>query len=581
MACDHEDHSDIDSLFGDDELDDEESQDTQTPRPVISFPRAAAVSQNVGTIAPFPVPSSSEHTSSGSISSASIPLTRNSVEPHSRPEARGKRNASPPAAQPNKKRRVESNDSASSMNLRTARKPVDASGLPTSAERVPTTEVLQAARNLLAPRTGPSRSRHKATKPSRKPAPITAVVSGTGSAVDPVVIPDDNSGSVSSSVQIPSTQNAAQASTSRRLTRSQEAHTLLEALPADPTDVLSQTLRTILKTPTTISHSRNHTPRDIAVYLANGRYTGTPFLRLLRHLAGPNRLKDAKAGLEQLKKLVEAMRMTEEASKPVAASQSSAASTPMPVTPDTPSLTAFPAAETSTILHPSGLGFELDPFTYPGFSFDTEVGAPVDINKTPQPPSDIVIDPQLLALEHDPSYTQPVPNDAQGLDLSLDELLGALPPPPIPVPGVDLPTGAIGSTEAMDLIGWDELCNLPLDLDAWSSIPVSPTSVVPLVQPAVAPFQAAAQFQRPFTSATQITQRVPKQSDLPPGGIRVPTRTEASALLERARARKAELQAKIKSARRQAWGCMVEAAVERNLLGKLRERGVGDNAFND
>ncbi|KAG8688973.1 hypothetical protein FRC09_012634, partial [Ceratobasidium sp. 395] len=256
MACDHEDHSDIDSLFGDDEFYDEESRDTQTPCPAISFPRAAAVSQNVGTIAPFPVPSSSEHTSSGSISSASIPLTRNSVEPCLRPEARGKRNASPPAAQPNKKRRVESNDTASSMNLRTARKPVgepidlrravlqkrtltlgsDASGLPTSAERAPTTEVLQAARNLLAPRTGPSRSRHKATKPSRKPAPITAVVSGTGSAVDPVVIPDDNSGSVSSSVQIPSTQNAAQASTSRRLTRSQEAHTLLEALPADPTD---------------------------------------------------------------------------------------------------------------------------------------------------------------------------------------------------------------------------------------------------------------------------------------------------------------------------------------------------------
>ncbi|KAG8679036.1 hypothetical protein FRC08_017269, partial [Ceratobasidium sp. 394] len=123
MTLNHEDRSDLDSLFGDDEYDELENdnQDPQPPRSVISFPRAAIVSQNVGTIAPFPVPSSSEHHSSGCISSASIPLTRNSVEPHSRPEARGKRNASPRADQPSKKRRVESDDALSGANARVAK----------------------------------------------------------------------------------------------------------------------------------------------------------------------------------------------------------------------------------------------------------------------------------------------------------------------------------------------------------------------------------------------------------------------------------------------------------------------------
>ncbi|KAG9120810.1 hypothetical protein FRC07_003548, partial [Ceratobasidium sp. 392] len=561
MTSDREDHSDLESLFGEDQSCDEHENDRQATRPpcsVISLPRAATVLQNVGTIAPFPVPVSSEHHSSGCISSASIPLMRNSVEPQSRPEARGKRNASPQPGQSNKKRRVES-DSAPNIKTRATKQLVgeptdlrravlqkrtltsgsDASGLPTSTECVLAADALQAARNLLAPRTSTPRSRLKNTKGRRKTVPSTTVASGTGSAADPVVIPGDTT---SSAPTLQSNQNPAQP-TSRRLTRSQEAHALLEALPTDPTDVLSQTLRTILKTPTTISHSRNNTPRDIAVYLANGRFTGTPFLRLLRHLAGPDRLKDTKTGLEWLKKLVEAMRTMEEASKPAAPSQSSAASTPVPVTPDTPSVTSFPAAEPSTVLHPSGLGFEQDLFTYSGVSFDVSASAPVDLSKQPQPSSDIVIDPQLLALDQNQIYSQTAPSDAPNLDLNLDGLLGALPPPPLPDSGLDLSTIDMeGTAGAMDLVGWEELCNMPLDLDA------------------LCPMPTPSMFQRPFTSATQITQRVPKQSDLPPGGIRIPARTEALALLERARARKAELQAKIKSARRQAWGCMVEAA---------------------
>ncbi|KAG8747290.1 hypothetical protein FRC10_001469 [Ceratobasidium sp. 414] len=590
MTLNHEDRSDLDSLFGDDEYDELENdeQDFQPPRSVISFPRAAAVSQNVGTIAPFPVPSSSEHHSSGYISSASIPLTRNSVEPRSRLGARGKRNASPRADQPSKKRRVESGDSSSSAKIRVAKQLAgeptdlrravrtltsgsDAFGLPTPAERARPADALQTALNLLAPRTTSVQNRSRALRGSRKTTPSTTAISGTGSATDPVVIPDDNACSTSTSSQTPSAKNPAQSLASRRLTRSQEAHALLESLPTDPTDILSQTLRTILKTPTTISHSRNSTPRDIAVYLANGRHTGTPFLRLLRHLVGPTRLKDTKTGVELLKKLVEAMRMTGEASKSVVASQSSAASTPTPVTPGMPSAVSFPIAEAAAAPYPSGYGLEPDLFTHPEFSLDALVCAPVDLDKEPQPLSDIIIDPQLLALEQDPNYPQAAPNDAQNFDFNFEELLGALPLPSFPVPGIDPPTNSTEyGAEAMDLLGWDELSNIPLDLDSWCAVPTASMSVAPYTQPASTPLQPTVLSQRPFTSATQITQRVSKQSDLPPGGIRIPSRAEALALVERARARKTEIEAKIKSARRQAWGCMVEAAVERNLLGKLR-----------
>ncbi|KAG9091881.1 hypothetical protein FRC06_000346 [Ceratobasidium sp. 370] len=601
MTLNHEDRSDLDSLFGDDELDELENDehDFQPPRSVISFPRAAVVSQNVGTIAPFSVPSSSEHHSSGYISSASIPLTRNSVEPHPRSEARGKRNASPRADQPSKKRRVESDDSSSSAKTRVAKqlageptdlRPAvlqkrtltfgsDAFGLPTPADRARPADALQAALNLLAPRTTSAQSRPRAL--NGKTLPSTAAISGTGSATDPVVIPDDNAASMPVS-QTPSAKNPAQSLASRRLTRSQEAHALLESLPTDPTDILSQTLRTILKTPTTISHSRNSTPRDIAVYLANGRYTGTPFLRLLRHLAGPTRLKDTKTGLELLKKLVETMRMTGEASKPVMASQSSAASTPMPVTPGMPSAVSFPAAETAIVPYSPGSGLESDLFAHPEFSLDASVCAPADLNKAPQPLSDIVIDPQLLALSQGSNHLQVAPSDAQNFDFNFEELLGALPLPPFPVPGIDPPTNPTEySAETMDFPGWDELSNIPLDLDTWCPMPTASTPAVPYTQPAVTPLQSTVPSQRPFTYATQITQRVSKQSDLPPGGIRIPSRTEALALMERARARKAEIEAKIKSARRQTWGCMVEAAVQRNLLGRLRGGGFGDEAVDD
>ncbi|KAG9075434.1 hypothetical protein FS749_012905 [Ceratobasidium sp. UAMH 11750] len=221
--------------------------------------------------------------------------------------------------------------------------------------------------------------------------------------------------------------------------------------------------------------------------------------------------------------------------------------------------------------------FEPGLFAHPGFSLEASVYAPVGLDKEPQPLPDVMIDPQLLALSQDPNPLQAAPNDAQNFDFNFEELLGALPLPSLPVPGIDPPTNpAEYGLETTDLLGWDELSNIPTDPDSWCAMPAVSTSTMPYTQPAVPPLQFTAPSQRPFTDATQITQRVPKESDLPPGGIRIPSRTEAHALMERARARKAELEAKIKSARRQAWGCMVEAAVERNLLGKLRAGGVED-----
>ncbi|QRV75149.1 hypothetical protein RhiJN_03164 [Ceratobasidium sp. AG-Ba] len=564
MAIDDGDHSDLDSLFGDG-LSDNETQNLQPSRAVISFPRVAVASQNVGTIAPSPVLSSSEHHSSGSLSSASIPLTRDSVQPSS------KRNAPPVADQPNKRRRVESDDSASNK-IRAARelagKPADlrravlqkraltsgsdAFGLSGSTDRVARAEALQTVLGMLAPRTKPQ-ARSRAPKVINRTDDSASGVSGTGTATDPVLIPDDTA----SSADATNTKKSGQPSTSRRITRSQEAHALLEALPNDPKDILSQTLRTILKTPTTITHSRNTTPRDIATYLANGRHTGTPFLRLLRHLAGPNRLKDPKYGLEQLKKLVDGMRMTEVASKQTAMSSqpsTSAASTPMPATPNTPAVTSFPVSETSMTANPPELAFSPDLFSLPDFGFNPSIGTHLDLNKQ-QPDPDIVIDPQLLAISQDQSYLQSMQSDMQNVEFNLEELFGALPAPPTPNP-------LANPTDATDTINftWDDLPPIPLNSDNWC-----PQSVVPTPEPTIA-------VHRPFKHANQVTQLVPKQADLPPGGIRIPPKSEALALLERARARKDEIEAKLKSARRQVWGCTVETAVERNLLSKLTEK---------
>jgi hypothetical protein len=266
------------------------------------------------------------------------------------------------------------------------------------------------------------------------------------------------------------------------------------------------------------------------------------------------------------------MRMTEEASSKTAmASQSSAASTPMPTTPATPTVASFPVGETSA-LYPSEHAFEPGLFTRPELAFGTSepsfgtIGAP-----DKQPPADITIDPELLAISQDPSYLQVASDDLQNFDINLEELFGAL-----PVPNLDSSTNPIGgAAEALDLTGfpsWDE--HIPLDtfFNAWFPVPAQPVPTVPLSQPAAASSQAAATLsQSSFGSAAQSIKRGSKQQDLPPGSIRIPPRTEALALLERARARKTELEAKIKNARRQAWACMVEAGVEQNLLRKLRE----------
>ncbi|QRW04065.1 hypothetical protein RhiLY_03064 [Ceratobasidium sp. AG-Ba] len=528
MAIDDGDHSDLDSLFGDG-LSDNETQNLQPSRAVISFPRVAVASQNVGTIAPSPVLSSSEHHSSGSLSSASIPLTRDRVQPSS------KRNAPPVADQPNKRRRVESDDSASNK-IRAARELAgepadlrravlqkraltsgsDAFGLSGSTDRVARAEALQTVLGMLAPRTKPQ-ARSRAPKVINRTDDSASGVSGTGTATDPVLIPDDTA----SSADATNTKKSGQPSTSRRITRSQEAHALLEALPNDPKDILSQTLRTILKTPTTITHSRNTTPRDIATYLANGRHTGTPFLRLLRHLAGPNRLKDPKYGLEQLKKLVDGMRMTEVASKQTAMSSqpsTSAASTPMPATPNTPAVTSFPVSETSMTANPPELAFSPDLL---------------------QPDPDIVIDPQLLAISQDQSISSLCKAICRTWNLTLRSYLVHCPHLP--------PQSLANPTDATDTINftWDDLPPIPLNLI---------TGVLSL------------SFHTPEPNYRSI------QADLPPGGIRIPPKSEALALLERARARKDEIEAKLKSARRQVWGCTVETAVERNLLSKLTEK---------
>ncbi|KAB5596189.1 hypothetical protein CTheo_461 [Ceratobasidium theobromae] len=564
----HEDHSDLDSLFGDDE-EERVIQESQQ-RSIIRFPRAAVLSQNVGTIAHSSVPSSTEH-SSGPMSSPSISPTRDIVPEEATSIFQGKRNAAPTPHQPNKKRRVEFDSACPSSKV----KPTLVHLLHTASGQPLSSAKLKSIASLLAPSTSASRHslRGLKGKPNTAPGGTAPIPLGIGTATDPVVISDEPSATPPSSLSDPSL------SSGRRLTRSQQARLLLEALPNDPSDVLSQTLSTILKNPT-VPHGRSNAPRDTAVYLANGRLTGTPFLRLLRYLAGPSRRTDPALGLALLKKLVEAMRATEEmTSKAASVNQSSAASTPTPTTPGTPSATSFPFHDYSMALCSSG---HTEPTLFSQFDLVLATGLggfllPPIPEFDAVGPSDIVIDPELLALSQDPAYLQISSQSFHDFEFDFSELLGAL-PAPLPDcagstevatdPGslaID-PSTAWGNptdTVALDnfLSTWspDEQSHPPVESQLAT---ITPQHIEP------APSIVASMLDRPGVSA--YGQGLKHQSHSP-SSMRIPPRVEALALLERAQARKKELEAKISLAKRQLWGCKIEAGAEQNLLDRLKK----------
>lgn len=608
----YEDHSDLDSLFGDGEVDDEQEENLQSVshRSVISFPRAAITSQNVGTIAPSSVPISSEHPPSpGPVSSASMTLASSVDEARSPPRAQGKRAASPELNEPNKKRRVElapvvSPDSPSktsfgkspllrNCDILMIRPALDAFGIPRMGNQSLTAADLQSALGLFAPTTMPSQT---IPPPPRIMSEVPAV-SGTGSATDPVVISEDPSPS-----SVPATSTLGRSSAPRRPSRSQQAYAFLEALPTDPADVLSQTLRTILKTPTTVPHKGNTVSRDTVVFLVNGRQTGTPFMRLLRHLASPIKRKDKKAGLELLKKLVEAMRATEEASKAASAGRSSTSSTPMPVTPGTPSANSFAVPDSSRDVYSFEPTYETSLFSQPTYPFQSPgtFSSQSLGGQDKPPPTDIAIDPQLLAVSQDPGYLQSAPVDLQGFDIDLAELFGAL-PTPVPdsstpmshldasiTPGIsNMPDSASGAKEASvtDVSTWDDLTDVQLDtlLGSWLPHPsTQPAPVAPSAQPMMIESPLSNFLSQPthypnLQTAPQpgpsgTSKHASKQPGIPPGGMRIPNRAEALVLLERARARKKELENKLSQARRQVWACRIEAGVEKNLLERLGKK---------
>ncbi|KDN44207.1 hypothetical protein RSAG8_05680, partial [Rhizoctonia solani AG-8 WAC10335] len=420
----HEYHTDIDSLFGDAEYQDEPENEPQTihKRSMIQFPRAAVLSQNVGTIAPSSVPSSTEHPhSSGHLSSPSTLPTMSAVS--EAPLSHGKRNASPGPSPQTKRRRVDTEDPVSRNN---PKKVLANLGLVAGTSSALAQAKLKTVASLLAPSANTPRSTSRAPKEKKSSAVAhpnsLPVTSGAGTATDPVVISDE-----------PRNQSppSAPSTGTKRTTRSQEAHILLDALPDDPSDVLTQTLRTILKNPTTVPRGRSTVSRDTAVYLANGRLTGTPFLRLLRHLAGRTRRTNPALGLTLLKKLVEAMRATENgASKPAPAGLSSADSTPMPVTPDTPSTALFAPQDGLSLHHAAEKLFE--PSLFAEIDFSTmRLGALSTIPEVdPIASADIVIDPELLALSSNTGFIQNsnMPQNLDNFEIDLAELFSALPP---------------------------------------------------------------------------------------------------------------------------------------------------------
>ncbi|CAE7123562.1 unnamed protein product [Rhizoctonia solani] len=568
----HEDHADLDSLFGDVEYQDELENEPQIvrKRSMIQFPRAAVLSQNVGTIAPSSVPSSTEHHSSGHLSSPSILPTMSTVS-----EATlscGKRNASPGPSPQTKRRRIDTESSASTNNPKNILANL---GLPVGASNTLTQAKLKSVAGLLAPSTNTSRSTSRALKGKKSSAVATVnssappATSGTGTATDPVIISDEPAN------QSPPLVLSAGA---KRTTRSQEAHILLDTLPDDPSDVLTQTLRTILKTPTAVPRGRSTVSRDTAVYLANGRFTGTPFLRLLRHLAGPTRRTNPALGLALLKKLVEAMRATENAvSKPAPAGPSSAASTPMPVTPETPSATSFAPPGGST-LHYAEKTFEPSLFSDIDFSaigLDA-LSLPTIPEASPIAPTDIAIDPELLALSDHPGYYQNLttPQNFDNFDLGLAELFNALPPAP---DGQTLASASLTISEPLAVdpsMDWNALADIPFEelLSTWAP-EEQPLPATNLPQTNVHAFPLPLLTPQPLAVPTTpiSAQPIKPQASSSSGTMRIPARAEALTLLERARAHKKGLEEKLLLAKRQLWGCKIEAGVGRNLLEALKK----------
>ncbi|KAL5634870.1 hypothetical protein ACGC1H_002782 [Rhizoctonia solani] len=477
----------------------------------------------------------------------------------------GKRNASPGPSPQTKRRRIDTEDPVSankSKNILTNL------GLAVGTSDTLTQAKLKSVAGLLAPSANAPRSTSRAPKVNKSsavahpnPLPVT---SGTGTATDPVIISDE-----------PPNQSP---SSTKRTTRSQEAHLLLDALPNDPSDVLTQTLRKILKNPTTVPRGRSTVCRDTAVYLANGRLTGTPFLRLLRHLAGPTRRANPALGLTLLKKLVEAMRATEIAvSKPAPAGPSSAASTPMPVTPDTPSTTSFGPQDGSSFHYATEKSFEPSLFSEMDFStmgFDS-LSLPTIPEADPIAPADMVIDPELLALSNNPGFIQNanMPQSLDNFEVNLAELFGALPPESDGATPAKVSMTMPEPLSADPSIDWNALTGIPFEdlLATWvpeeqclpaAKLPQASANIFPLPLPVVQP---------PVTPTAYIPDQKTKQQATSSGTVRIPARAEALALLEQARARKKELEGKLLAARRQLWGCKIEAGVERNLLEALKK----------
>ncbi|CAE6493014.1 unnamed protein product, partial [Rhizoctonia solani] len=522
-------HEDLDSLFGDAEYQDELENEPQSvnKRSMIQFPRAAVLSQNVGTIAPFSVPSSTEHPhSSGHLSSPSILPTMSTVSEANLPI--GKRSISPGPSPQSKRRRIDTEDPVFANKSKHVLANL---GLAVGTSNTLTQAKLKSVAGLLAPSANTRRSASRASKVSKSsavahpnPLPVT---SGTGTATDPVIISDEPPN------QCPS----------KRTTRSQEAHTLLDALPVDPSDVLTQTLRTILKNPTTVPRGRSTVSRDTAIYLANGRFTGTPFLRLLRHLAGPTRRANPAMGLTLLKKLVEAMRATESAvPKPAPAGPSSTASTPMPVTPDTPSTTSFAPQDGSSLHYTAEKSFEPSLFSELDFStmgFDG-LSLPTIPEADPIAPADMVIDPELLALSNNPGFIQN-PNIPQSLDnfeVDLAELFSALSPEPdgaTPTKASMMMSEPLSADPSID---WNALTGIPFEdlLATWvpeeqclpaAKLPQANAHVFPLPLPVRQP---------PVAPIASIPEQKTMQQASSSGTVRIPPRAEALALLEQARA---------------------------------------------
>ncbi|EUC54587.1 hypothetical protein RSOL_057840 [Rhizoctonia solani AG-3 Rhs1AP] len=283
-------------------------------------------------------------------------------------------------------------------------------------------------------------------------------------------------------------------------------------------------------------------------------------------------------GLTLLKKLVEAMRATESAvPKPAPAGPSSTASTPMPVTPDTPSTTSFAPQDGSSLHCAAEKSFEPSLFSELDFStmgFDG-LSLPTIPEADPIAPADMVIDPELLALSNNPGFIQN-PNMPQSLDnfeVDLAELFSALSPEPdgaTPTKASMMMSEPLSADPSID---WNALTGIPFEdlLATW--VPEEqclPAAKLPQVNAHVFPLPLPV-GQPPVAPIASIPEQKTMQQASSSGTVRIPPRAEALALLEQARARKKELEGKLLAARRQLWGCKIEAGVERSLLEALKK----------